>query len=219
MASSQCSGPYLRAKTARALVQCLCLIVLPLPGQECGQGGHIRSHSRMIRPQRLLPNRHRAPRERFPAGVFVTGEPGIGKTTMVEAFLEQVAIDGELWIGRGQCIEHYGAGEAYLPVLEALGRLCREPGGQYLIELLHQHAPTWLVQMPALLGGAELEALQRKTAGTTRDRMLRELTEVVGALTRSGRLCCAWRICSGAMSRPWTGWRLWRGGRSPPGCW
>ena len=28
---------------------------------------------------------------------------------------------------RGQCVEHFGAGEAYLPVLEALGRLGRLP--------------------------------------------------------------------------------------------
>ncbi len=49
--------------------------------------------------------------------VFATGEPGIGKTTLVEAFLQQVATDPQVRIGRGQCIEHYGAGEAYLPVL------------------------------------------------------------------------------------------------------
>ena len=51
---------------------------------------------------------------------------------------------------------------AFAPVLEALGRLCREPGGEHLIELLGQQAPTWLVQLPALLSAAELEALQRK---------------------------------------------------------
>src|SRR5712692_8869631 len=119
--------------------------------------------------------------------VFVTGEVGIGKTTVVEAFLARLADEHEheheLWIGRGQCIEHYGAGEAYLPVLDALGRLCRELEGERLLEVLSQHAPTWLVQMPALLSGAELDALQRKTAGATRERMLRELAEAVGALT------------------------------------
>src|SRR5262249_8081828 len=75
--------------------------------------------------------------------IFVTGEPGIGKTTVVDAFLRHVA-SRELWLGRGQCIEQYGAGEAYMPILEALGRLCREPGGERLIPLLQQHAPTWL---------------------------------------------------------------------------
>ncbi len=115
--------------------------------------------------------------------VFITGEPGIGKTTVVDAFLQQLAAGGDPWLGRGQCIEHYGAGEAYLPLLAALGRLCRGPEGQHLIALLSQHAPTWLVQMPALLSAAELEALQRKTQGATRERMLREMAEAVEALT------------------------------------
>ena len=34
--------------------------------------------------------------------VFVTGEAGIGKTTIVEAFLQQMAVEGKVWIGRGQ---------------------------------------------------------------------------------------------------------------------
>jgi DNA-binding winged helix-turn-helix (wHTH) protein/predicted ATPase len=114
--------------------------------------------------------------------VFVTGEPGIGKTTVVKAFLAQVPTD-RLWIGHGQCIEQYGAGEAYLPILEALGRLCREPGGERLVTLLAHHAPTWLVQLPALLSTAELEALQRRVQGTTHERMLREMVEAVEALT------------------------------------
>ena len=68
----------------------------------------------------------------------------------------------------GQCIEHYGAGEAYMPLLEALGRACREPGGERLITLLHQQAPTWLVQMPTLLHEKEFEALQGKVQGVKR---------------------------------------------------
>lgn len=116
--------------------------------------------------------------------IFVTGEAGIGKTTLVETFLNQIASREEVWIGQGQCIEHYGAGEAYLPMLEALGRLCREPEGERLLELLHQHAPTWLVQMPALLNATELEALQRRVLGATRERMLREMAEAIEALTQ-----------------------------------
>jgi DNA-binding winged helix-turn-helix (wHTH) protein len=78
--------------------------------------------------------------------VFVSGEAGIGKTTLVEAFQERIAANDGLWLRRGQCIEHYGPGEAYMPVLEALGRLCREAGGQRFIMLLGQYAPTWLAQ-------------------------------------------------------------------------
>jgi tetratricopeptide (TPR) repeat protein len=140
--------------------------------------------------------------------VFVTGEPGIGKTTLVDAFLAQVGAGGwglgssspaafppqslapntqhsisNLWIARGQCVEHYGSGEAYLPVLEALGQLCRQPGREQVIALLSRYAPTWLVQMSALVSESELEGLQRKVQGATRERMLREMAEMIEALT------------------------------------
>src|SRR4030095_2454243 len=79
----------------------------------------------------------------------------------------------------GRCVETHGAGEAYLPLLEAMARLCREPGGQPLIRLLRHHAPTWLTQMPSLLGAGELRTLRQQTAGVTRERMLRELAEAI----------------------------------------
>src|SRR5437867_5193520 len=114
--------------------------------------------------------------------VFVTGEAGIGKTALVDAFLAQVGDADGVHIGRGQCVEQYGATEPYLPVLEALGRMGREPGGEALVRILKQYAPTWLAQLPALLTDAELEAVQRRVQGTTRDRMLRELIEAIDAL-------------------------------------
>jgi DNA-binding winged helix-turn-helix (wHTH) protein len=61
--------------------------------------------------------------------IFVTGEAGIGKTTFAQAFLDFVAEEGTARVGRGQCIEQYGAGEPYMPVLEALGRLGRAANG------------------------------------------------------------------------------------------
>jgi predicted ATPase len=115
--------------------------------------------------------------------VFITGEPGRGKTTLVDGFLDQVARDGKIWMGRGLCIEHYGAGEAYRPIFDAITQLCHAPGRRNLIELLGQYAPTWLVQMPALLDGQEFAALKRKTQGTTPERMLREVTEALETLT------------------------------------
>jgi predicted ATPase len=114
---------------------------------------------------------------------FITGEVGISKTTVVDAFLAQVASEPGLWLARGQCIDHYGAGEPYLPVLQALGQLCRGPGGEGLVAELTQHAPCWLMQMPGLLSATALEAVQRRTLGATRERMLRNLAEMVEALT------------------------------------
>ena len=67
--------------------------------------------------------------------MFVTGEPGIGKTALVEAFSREIGGGDAPRIGRGQCVEQYGAGEAYLPVLEALGRLGRAAGGERLVKI------------------------------------------------------------------------------------
>jgi predicted ATPase/DNA-binding winged helix-turn-helix (wHTH) protein len=115
--------------------------------------------------------------------VFVTGEPGIGKTTLVDLFLGRIQNTRRIKIGRGQCLEQYGEGEAYLPILEAFGRLCREPGTANFIPLLSQYAPTWLAQMPAVLNNADLTSLQQRTQGATRQRMLREMAEALEAIT------------------------------------
>jgi predicted ATPase len=58
-----------------------------------------------------------------------------------------------------------------------------DPGGQEVVALLGQQAPTWLVQMPGLVRTADLEALQRRSAGATQDRMLWELAEALERLT------------------------------------
>ena len=150
--------------------------------------------------------------------VFVTGEPGIGKTAVVEVFLEQAAAEGSLWIGRGQCIEHYGAGEAYMPVLEAFGRLCREPGGERLIELLGRHAPTWLAQLPALLNATEREKLQREVQGATQERMLREMAEAVETLTVERPLILQLEDLHWSDVSTLELLLSWRGGRSGHGC-
>ena len=70
-----------------------------------------------------------------------------------------------------------------MPMLEALGRLCRSPEGYALIDVLAQYAPTWLVQMPWLLSDADLEKLQRSLRGSTRERMLREMAQALEVLT------------------------------------
>jgi predicted ATPase len=80
-------------------------------------------------------------------------------------------------------VVHYGTGEAYLPVLDALGRLGRAPGHARLLALLQQYAPTWVGQLPVLFPAAEWEAGQRQGLGATRERMLREAAEVLEAMS------------------------------------
>jgi DNA-binding winged helix-turn-helix (wHTH) protein len=115
--------------------------------------------------------------------VFVTGEAGIGKTTVVDAFVARALRLGGLWIGRGQCIEQYGASEPYMPVLQALEGLCRIPESQRVAVLLSQHAPTWLAQIPGLRKAGDEAQFQPSTFGMTRERMLRELATALEVLT------------------------------------
>src|SRR5262245_47113190 len=80
--------------------------------------------------------------------VFLSGEAGIGKTTVLDAFMAQAAREPDVMIARGACLEHYGVAEPYLPVLEAIGRLLREPGSDRPIRLPEKYAPTWVLQSP-----------------------------------------------------------------------
>src|SRR5262245_48174449 len=114
---------------------------------------------------------------------FVTGEAGIGKTALVQTFEASVWPESGLQLGHGQCIEQHGAGEAYLPLLEALDRLCRGPEGERLVALLTQYAPSWVVQLPSLLSARALADLQDILVGTTRARMLRELCVALEAVS------------------------------------
>src|SRR5262249_19564673 len=77
---------------------------------------------------------------------------------------------------------------AYLPLLEALGRLGRGPGGERLVAILAQYAPSWAVQFPTLLNARALADLQHALEGTTRTRMLRELSVALDVVSAEGPL-------------------------------
>jgi hypothetical protein len=115
--------------------------------------------------------------------VFLSGEAGVGKTTVLELWLSRLAPERTVWIGRGQCTEHYGEAEPYLPLLDALGRLGRGPAGEELLEVLRRYAPLWLTQLPGLLSDADRERVQRQVQGATQARMKRELAEALDVLT------------------------------------
>jgi DNA-binding winged helix-turn-helix (wHTH) protein/tetratricopeptide (TPR) repeat protein len=105
---------------------------------------------------------------------WVAGEAGIGKTSLIEAFVADL---GAQPVAHGQCVEQHGAGEPYLPVLEAMALLCRND--PELVPLLRQVAPTWLLQLPWLSSPSELDALRSQLAGSGQERMLREFGELL----------------------------------------
>jgi DNA-binding winged helix-turn-helix (wHTH) protein/tetratricopeptide (TPR) repeat protein len=107
--------------------------------------------------------------------VLVSGEPGLGKTTVINEFVMRAAASAELLQVSGQCIENRGAVEPYYPVLEALGRACKAGARHHLLELLITLAPSWATQLPAYVSPRQRAELRREIGGAGRERMLREI--------------------------------------------
>lgn len=103
---------------------------------------------------------------------WIAGEPGIGKTTLIERFIAGL---GDVACARGHCVQRFGEGEPYHPVLEALAELGRRD--ESVASLLRAVAPTWLLQLPWLSSAEQREALLRELVGVNPERMLREMGE------------------------------------------
>ena len=93
--------------------------------------------------------------------VLLTGEAGIGKTALLDAFCRQVASSPSLIVARGQCVEGFGATEDYYPVVEALRQLCASPDGDLACRVFARLAPGWLSAL-----GREAEPLPPAAANS-----------------------------------------------------
>lgn len=118
--------------------------------------------------------------------VFVTGEAGLGKTRLANEFLSQLSQrHPDALVGRGQCLEHQGSPETYLPLLDALGHLLRHAADATPFDLVRRIAPAWLLQLPSLMSTQEHASLRLETRHIRNERMLRELIEALEQLSLS----------------------------------
>lgn len=114
--------------------------------------------------------------------VFVSGEAGIGKTTLLDRFVEDTRAGTNALVVGGQCVELAGGTIAYLPILDLLGRLCAEDGADDAVAVLERWAPSWLLQMQSGVDPATVERLRLRVPNPNRERMLRELAVAFEAL-------------------------------------
>src|SRR5262249_41183826 len=82
--------------------------------------------------------------------VFLTGEPGIGKSALANCFLEGVHPEQPVRVAPGQCLDQHGAGEPSLPLIEAVTRLAGQHDGPAVKAIFSAEAPSWAPQMPSL---------------------------------------------------------------------
>jgi tetratricopeptide (TPR) repeat protein len=112
--------------------------------------------------------------------IAITGDAGMGKTALLDAFLharETLAMNA--LVCRGQSVEYSGAGEAYMPVIDALAPMVAHPG-HGLHEIVRTHAPTWRSQFPGVYPSEETASTPRTPA-----RLARELGDALSAAARS----------------------------------
>jgi tetratricopeptide (TPR) repeat protein len=118
---------------------------------------------------------------------LITGEAGVGKTALAGELLRRAKQRIPSFVlCRGRCLEQYGAPEAYLPFLDALGSLLVGHGREPTAALLTKYAQTWCQHLP--IPGADpaaREILQQQTIGATKERMLREMGDVFEAASSS----------------------------------
>ncbi|MCA2989505.1 AAA family ATPase [Gemmatimonas sp.] len=119
--------------------------------------------------------------------LVVSGEPGVGKTTFVEACLAEIADSTGVVVARGRCSERLAGTEAFLPILEAIESAMRaDPSGD-IAALLRRHAPTWHREVgdsnPAHATGVDGAAPGLQAASP--ERMKRELLGFIDATARA----------------------------------
>jgi predicted ATPase len=95
---------------------------------------------------------------------FITGEAGIGKTALVDAFFRQLDHLLSASVARGQCVQGIGGKEEYYPVMEALCQLCSGPDGEAACRVLSRMAPAWLATGRER-GAEAIPSAQKKTLG------------------------------------------------------
>jgi tetratricopeptide (TPR) repeat protein/predicted Ser/Thr protein kinase len=107
----------------------------------------------------------------------VAGEPGIGKTTLVNEFLNEMISSGRsCTIARGQCSERLAGSEAYLPVMEVLESLIKNRANESMTKMMQDKAPWWYVHVASISADDPANARLLEEAKTaTQERVKREL--------------------------------------------
>ena len=116
----------------------------------------------------------------------VTGEAGLGKTTLTNMFFKKIAESGQpCIIAKGRSFERLAGSEGYLPILEALTGLVKSNIGDPIRQLMKLVAPTWYVQVVPVSDDDFSDAKIRDEAKvTSQERMKREFAALLWEMSQ-----------------------------------
>jgi tetratricopeptide (TPR) repeat protein len=119
----------------------------------------------------------------------VAGEPGVGKSTFVDACLAELSLRTGIVVARGRCSERLAGTEAFLPILEALESAVRaDPSGE-VRGLLQRHAPTWFRELADATSvdptQASSDLVPQGLQAASPERMKREIMGFIEATART----------------------------------
>ncbi len=117
-------------------------------------------------------------RKGLPKIVFVHGDAGIGKTSLVEAFCRDLSSQHTA-LSFGRCIEGFGGAEPFYPIIEALSRLIKGTNGSKVQDALITVAPSWAYQLAGILSREHRALLQKVAHISARSRMLGEFCDLL----------------------------------------
>jgi predicted ATPase/DNA-binding winged helix-turn-helix (wHTH) protein len=119
-----------------------------------------------------------------PQAVFISGEPGIGKTTLIEQFLGKVTGHQDVVVAEGHCIEGFAGPEPYYPILEALRALCQGGDKTRVVRALLDLAPSWATRLPDQFPAGQRPPARGPLVPDAQSRLVREACGLFETLAR-----------------------------------
>jgi tetratricopeptide (TPR) repeat protein len=114
----------------------------------------------------------------------VAGEAGIGKSTLVELFLQQLSSAGvRYYLGQGRSSERLVGSDAYLPLLEAFDEVLRS-GSEHARRMMAELAPAWYGELAPGRALASDAAQNVEGRIGSQERLKRELVAFLKGLAQ-----------------------------------
>lgn len=121
--------------------------------------------------------------------VFLTGQAGMGKSTLLRDFLVSISDRAMVVLGQSQAFS--GTSEPFRTLIQALSDFASQNPELPVARTMRQRSPTWLAQVPWIASEEEWEEAKNRAQGATQERMLREFIDCIEGLSQTSPIVIA----------------------------